>query len=105
MTLQELMEYPKPTVPPTIAAKFLGCDPWSLNVAAKEGHLGLFHYFAGRNLRIAKWHLIDYLGYYSGKRGEVVRANDWWVEDDARTDLDTDPSIFEAEEPDDDEVV
>lgn len=45
------------TVSPTEAAKLLGCNPYSLNLAAKEGHMPRgSSYFAGRNLRImVRW--------------------------------------------------
>lgn len=39
---------------PTKAAPILGCTPYSLNVAAKQGHMpDSAYFFAGRNLRIS----------------------------------------------------
>lgn len=39
---------------PMKAAPILGCTPYSLNVAAKQGHMpDSAYYFAGRNLRVS----------------------------------------------------
>lgn len=69
MTLEELAMTPGYSVTPAVAAQFLQCNPYALNVAAKEGRLGLEHCFAGRRLHISKAALLKYCGY----QGEVWR--------------------------------
>lgn len=62
-TLEELAAVPGYSVSPTVAARFLGCTPYALNLAAKEHRLTLGHYFAGRWLRISKADVLRYCGW------------------------------------------
>ena len=64
MTLEELAAYPKPAVGTKIAAEILGCDRYSLNVAAKHGQLGADYFFSGNRLYISKEWLLNFCGYY-----------------------------------------
>lgn len=51
------------TVSPTEAAQLLGCNPYSLNVAAKADRMPRgSSFFAGRNLRIMVDWLIEMVG-------------------------------------------
>lgn len=56
MTHKERIAYLKTqtaeTISPAQTAKLLGGDPYTYNVAAKEGKLTLPHIWRGRNLRI-----------------------------------------------------
>lgn len=63
MTLEELAALPQNSVPPKVAAQFLGCQPYALNVAAKMGRLKIKHFFAGNRLHISKAAILDYCGY------------------------------------------
>jgi hypothetical protein len=62
----EIAALPRFDLSPAEAAPLLGCDAYSLNVAAEQGQLGsLDHYFAGRNLRISKAAVLRFIGYGS----------------------------------------
>ncbi len=51
------------TVSPNEAAGVLGCDPYSLTVAAKSGNLGsIRHFWAGNNLRISRLDVLSFCG-------------------------------------------
>lgn len=63
MTLTELARLPRNTIPPRIAAEFLECQPYALNVAARMGRLALAHYFSGNRLHISKVAILEYCGY------------------------------------------
>ena len=50
-----LESLPKTTISPSQLAIVVGGDPYSYNLAAKEGKLNyLSHFWSGRNLRISK---------------------------------------------------
>lgn len=55
--VEEYLQAGKTHVPPAIAGKLLGCDPYSLNLAAKHHHLPHeAYYYAGRNCKISlRW--------------------------------------------------
>lgn len=57
-----LRELPGETISPTQLAKVDGGDPYSYNLAAKEGKLDLPHMWRGRNLRIWKEPVIRLIG-------------------------------------------
>ena len=52
--LQLLENLPSETISPAVLAVVAGGDPYSYNIAAKEGKLDLPHFWRGRNLRIWK---------------------------------------------------
>lgn len=55
--VQEFLAAGETHVAPAIAGQLLGCDPYSLNVAARNRSLpSEAYYFAGRNCRISlRW--------------------------------------------------
>lgn len=54
---------------PAKAAPVLGCDPYSLNIAAKLGRMPEGScYFAGRNLRVSVRWLMEMAGFRAGYR-------------------------------------
>lgn len=62
MTIQELEQWPRPTVGTKEASELLGCSRWGLSLAAKAGNLGdLRYFFSGNRLHISKDSLIDFL--------------------------------------------
>ena len=58
MTTEEkvafLRQLPSETISPSVMALVAGGDPYSYNLAAKEGKLDVPHFWRGRNLRIWK---------------------------------------------------
>ena len=50
------------TISPSVLAVVAGGDPYSYNIAAKEGKLDLPHFWRGRNLRIWKQPVIKLIG-------------------------------------------
>ena len=77
MTLDELAAYPKATVGSKIASEILGCDRYSLNIAAKNGTLNADYFFSGNRLHISKaWllHFCGYPGYQSMSRSDESRG-------------------------------
>jgi len=66
MTREEKLEWlrslPQETISPQQLAKVDGGDPYSYNIAAKEGKLELPHIWRGRNLRIWKDTVIKLIG-------------------------------------------
>ena len=58
MTTEEkvafLRQLPSETISPSVMALVAGGDPYSYNLAAKEGKLDIPHFWRGRNLRIWK---------------------------------------------------
>lgn len=60
-----LRAHPKLTITPKIMSTIFDCAPYWYNVAAKAGELRWPHEWHGRNLRIFKQPVIDYL---EGKR-------------------------------------
>lgn len=77
MTLDELAAYPKATVGTKIASEILGCDRYSLNIAAKQGTLNAEYFFSGNRLHISKaWllHFCGYPGYESMRRTDEKRG-------------------------------
>lgn len=63
MTLDELANWPKAGVSTRIAAEILGCDRYSLNIAAKQGTLNADYFFSGNRLYISKAWLLSFCGY------------------------------------------
>lgn len=63
MTVEELAALPGVTVGTKEAAAVLGCDRYSLNIAAKQGTLNLAHTFVGNRLKISKASLLEFCGY------------------------------------------
>ena len=57
-----LRSLPGETISPSQLAKVDGGDPYSYNIAAKEGKLNLPHIWRGRNLRIWKEPVIRLIG-------------------------------------------
>ena len=66
MTREEKLDWlrslPGETISPQQLAKVDGGDPYSYNLAAKEGKLPLAHLWRGRNLRIWKEPVIRLIG-------------------------------------------
>lgn len=56
-----LRDYPRLTIPPRVMAQVFETDPYYYNVAAKAGSLRWPHEWRGRNLRIYKQPVIDFL--------------------------------------------
>ena len=67
-TLEELAALPEAAVSPRVAARFLGGSQYGLNVAARNGQLGLPHYFSGNRLKISKAAILDFCGYRPANR-------------------------------------
>lgn len=64
ISLDEIAASDNAYVTPTVAARLLGMkNPYGLNLAAKEGRLGIPYIFSGRNLKISKAYLLDFCGY------------------------------------------
>lgn len=71
LSAEELVAYaeyianlPRFDITPAEAAPLLGCNQYSLNVSAKQGHLGsIEHFFAGNNLRLSKASVLKFIGY------------------------------------------
>ena len=66
MTREEKIDWlrslPSETISPSQLAQVDGGDPYSYNIAAKEGKLDLPHIWRGRNLRIWKEPVIRLIG-------------------------------------------
>lgn len=66
MTTEEkvafLKQLPSETISPSVMALVAGGDPYSYNLAAKEGKLDVPHFWRGRNLRIWKQPVIKLIG-------------------------------------------
>jgi len=66
MTTEEKVEFlkslPSETISPSVLALVAGGDPYSYNMAAKDGKLDLPHFWRGRNLRIWKGPVIKLIG-------------------------------------------
>ena len=60
--VQFLRDLPSETISPSVLALVAGGDPYSYNMAAKEGRLDLPHFWRGRNLRIWKGPVIKLIG-------------------------------------------
>ena len=60
--IEFLRELPTETISPKLLAEIAGGDPYSYNIAAKEGKLDLPHFWRGRNLRIWKEPVIRLIG-------------------------------------------
>ena len=58
MTREEKIKWlkglPSETISPQVLAVVAGGDPYSYNIAAREGKLDIPHFWRGRNLRIWK---------------------------------------------------
>ncbi|MBE5807010.1 MAG: helix-turn-helix domain-containing protein [Clostridiales bacterium] len=70
MSVEELAALPGVAVGTKEAAAVLGCDRYSLTIAAKCGMLGLPHFFSGNRLKISKAALLEFCGAH-GATGEV----------------------------------
>lgn len=81
MTIDELAAYPKATVGTKIAAEFLGCDRYALNIAAKQNRLNIPFFFSGNRLHISRTGLLDFLGYYKEKTLEAAQSGKLRLED------------------------
>ena len=57
-----LQDLPSETISPAVLAVVAGGDPYSYNIAAKEGKLDIPHFWRGRNLRIWKQPVIRLIG-------------------------------------------
>jgi len=66
MTSEEKIAFlkglPSETISPQVLAMVAGGDPYSYNIAAKEGKMDLPHFWRGRNLRIWKGPVIRLIG-------------------------------------------
>ena len=66
MTREEKIDFlnglPSETISPSVLAMVAGGDPYSYNLAAKEGKLDIPHFWRGRNLRIWKQPVIRFIG-------------------------------------------
>lgn len=66
MTSEEKIAFleglPSETISPAVLALVAGGDPYSYNLAAKDGKLDLPHFWRGRNLRIWKRPVIRLIG-------------------------------------------
>jgi len=66
MTHEEKLDWlrslPGETISPRQLAIVDGGDPYSYNIAAKEGRLDIPHFWRGRNLRIWKEQVIKLIG-------------------------------------------
>ena len=60
--LEMLRNIPSETISPTQLAQVAGGEPYSYNLAAKNGKLDLPHMWRGRNLRIWKEPVIRLIG-------------------------------------------
>jgi hypothetical protein len=60
--IEFLRNLPTATISPRVMAVVDGGDPYSYNLAAKEGKLDVPHFWRGRNLRIWKDPVIKLLG-------------------------------------------
>jgi len=57
-----LQDLPSETISPKVLAVVAGGDPYSYNIAAREGKLDIPHFWRGRNLRIWKQPVIRLIG-------------------------------------------
>jgi len=57
-----LESLPSETISPQVLAVVAGGDPYSYNIAAKNGKLDIPHFWRGRNLRIWKQPVIRMIG-------------------------------------------
>ena len=57
-----LKSLPSETISPSVLAVVAGGDPYSYNIAAKNGQLDIPHFWRGRNLRIWKQFVIKMIG-------------------------------------------
>ncbi len=71
MTLEELAALPGVHVGTKEAAAVLGCDRYSLNIAAKQGTLNIAHTFVGNRLKISKAALLEYCGYIQQEKAPL----------------------------------
>ena len=60
--IQFLRSLETETISPSVLAVVAGGDPYSYNVAAKQGKLDIPHFWRGRNLRIWKEPVIRLIG-------------------------------------------
>lgn len=71
MTVEELAAMPGVHVGTKEAAAVLGCDRYSLNIAAKQGTLNIAHTFVGNRLKISKVALLEYCGYIQQEKAPL----------------------------------
>ena len=60
MTIKELRQSDKDWLAPTDVAGILGCAPYSINVAAKEGALTIPHFMIGTRVKIPRLAFIEW---------------------------------------------
>ncbi len=72
MTVEELAAMPGTTVGTKEAAAVLGCDRYSLNIAAKQGTLGIKHTFVGNRLKFSKSDLLEFCGYIQTEKAPLA---------------------------------
>ena len=60
--IQWLRSLETETISPSVLAVVAGGDPYSYNIAAKNGQLDIPHFWRGRNLRIWKQPVIKLIG-------------------------------------------
>ncbi len=60
-SLEEIKALDCATIRPHDAAVILRCDPYLLNLAAKEGKLTIKHFFAGNRLHISRMDFIRFV--------------------------------------------
>lgn len=63
MTLQELAKIDRDYLLPREVAPILGCDPYSINLAARDGTLSLEYIKIGSRVRIPKLPFLKRMGY------------------------------------------
>ena len=62
--IAKLAASPDVWVTPSVAARVLGMtSAYGLNLAARDGRLGIPYIFSGRNLKISKAYLLDFCGW------------------------------------------
>lgn len=66
------------TIPPNVAGKILGCNPYSLNISAKKDTLNIAYCFVGNRLRISLAGLITFVegGQYVPKHIKLLPVDD-----------------------------
>ncbi len=60
MTLEEIEKMQGGTIPPRVAAEYLGVTPYLLNIKAREGKLEFPAFFSGNRLKILREPFINY---------------------------------------------
>lgn len=61
VTVDDLKQMDSAWVGTLVASQALGCERYSLNVAAKQGMLGIPFFFSGNRLKISRMGIINFL--------------------------------------------